>query len=230
MKIPADQALGLLQAIRRQYPTPLGDSHAAFLLDAARQLGAGLYRKNAGACIRLPDGTTVSQDILMDRAGNKYYDILRDGEGEAVPVFNCGGDIGDPSEIYDVAPQGPIPTPDQPLPAGPMYDEFRLLLEILYARHGRSRPSEEIVALHRTNPGGLDAIDAQLTLDDPPASPHNGQLDRIEAAVNEMRRSGSVHITADMLSAALPMLIRIFRQSLEQVARITVTPKKPPVA
>lgn len=108
-------SLSVVQSIRAKYPTPLGSKHAAFLLETAGTLHLGLLRKSTGTVITLPDGVTVSQDIVMASDG-RIWDILQDGEGAAVPTFNQGEPV-DPARFYAVtsapAPQ-PVPQPTPP--------------------------------------------------------------------------------------------------------------------
>ena len=100
--------------VRGKYPTPLGDSHAACLLELARTIGqgAGLLKKDAGTNILLPDGTRVAQDIIVFPNGDGY-DCLGSGETAATPQW--GGPVeGSPfpsSRYYKVGDPMPDPGP-----------------------------------------------------------------------------------------------------------------------
>lgn len=100
--------LAVIQRVRAKYPTPLGASHGAFLIEAAQQTGGKLLRKEAGTNVLLPSGVRVSQDILV--FGGEGIDILSDGEGAAIPAWQEKGPI--PGEYIDVG--GVVPQPDQP--------------------------------------------------------------------------------------------------------------------
>ena len=117
----ADQT-DVVKAVRAKYPTPLGETHAECLLEIARAIGqgAGLLRKDSGTNILLPDGTRVSQDVIVFPDGNGY-DCLGSGETLATPQW--GGPIeGSPfpaSRYYAVSapiPGIPAPIPGPPLP------------------------------------------------------------------------------------------------------------------
>ena len=113
---PAFAQLDTVKSVRARYPTPLGNQHAAFLIDIACTTGKGLLRKDWGTFVRLPDGTGVSQDILMERNG-LHYDILGDGEGAAVPRFDLVTEPPhvDPTRYYAPscgAPPAPPTIPD----------------------------------------------------------------------------------------------------------------------
>ena len=80
--------LEIIKAIREKYPTPLGATHAQFLLECAAATKMGLLRKTGGTRIALPPPhlqngfpIEVSQDILMDPASGRIFDMLEDGEG-----------------------------------------------------------------------------------------------------------------------------------------------------
>lgn len=95
--------------IRAKYPTPLADTHAAFLLEVAAALGLGLVSKTQGTRITLPSGQEVSQDVVMSPFG-KAWDILSDGEGTATPVFNQI----DPIDIARYIAVTPASQPEEP--------------------------------------------------------------------------------------------------------------------
>lgn len=112
----------IVRQIREKYPTPLGNSHAAFLIEVAQATNLGLIRKPSGTKVVLPDGTPVSQDGLMERDGSNHYDILIDGEGYAEPTWGEVGEIEasryvDPFQ-YRVEPD-PIQDPSDPPEIGP---------------------------------------------------------------------------------------------------------------
>lgn len=129
-------SLTIVASIRAKYPTPLGAEHPTFLLEVARALRLGLVIKNQGTRITLPDGTTVSQDVVMNAAGTAW-DILADGEGAATPVFNAIEPI-DPTRYYPVqaqampAPEVPQEPPQEPPPVTADYSkEFAELQDTL---------------------------------------------------------------------------------------------------
>lgn len=110
----------IIRQIRESYPTPLGSSHAAFLIEAAQATKLGLILKSSGTRIILPDGTPVSQDCLMERDGSNHYDILIDAEGYAEPTWGEVGEIEasryvDPFQYrVEDEPDDPIQDPNDP--------------------------------------------------------------------------------------------------------------------
>lgn len=117
---PVAAQRSIVAAIRANYPTPLAEKHGAFLIEVACATKKGLLRKDWGTFVRLPDGTGVSQDIVMEKDGSQHYDILGDGEGAAVPTWEPIGPI-DASRYYPplCAPStDPIELPVDLPPAG----------------------------------------------------------------------------------------------------------------
>lgn len=125
----------VVRRVRVKYPTPLGERHGEFLIEVARALGggAGLLKKTSGTKVRLPApfNQDVSQDVVVYKTseGAVHYDILRDGEGDAEPVWNLVGPV-DPTRYLDVsagsvpdvpAPPLPLPVPVPPQPARPRF-------------------------------------------------------------------------------------------------------------
>lgn len=109
--MPVPNQLSTVQAVRANYPTPLGAQHGAFLIEVARATGGKLLRKDAGSHVTLPSGQNVSQDILVFSNGQECFDILSDAEGAAVPSWQDKGVI--PGEYIDVSDQPtPNPNPD----------------------------------------------------------------------------------------------------------------------
>lgn len=112
----------IVARIRANYPTPLAGAHPAFLLEVAQTLGGGLLKKDTGTNILLPSGVRVAQDIFCRPPVNGIctcFDILRDGEGSANPVFNRSDDQPE-SRYYAVGTQPqpePEPQPDPQLAA-----------------------------------------------------------------------------------------------------------------
>lgn len=145
----------IVTAVRVKYPTPLGSTHPAFLLEVAAALRKGLLKKNTGTFITLPDGTNVSQDVVMDTTGNAW-DILQDGEGVARPTWNVSPHIDDLSRYYDVE-SSPVP-PVNPPGGNPPAD-----LAPIYAR--------------------LDALESQQDADGATLSRHTAQIDTLQAQV-----------------------------------------------
>jgi uncharacterized coiled-coil protein SlyX len=105
----------VVASIRAKYPTPLGASHALFLLEVAATLKGGLLKKTGGTVVRLPDDTTVAQDIFCEPPVSGVcvcWDILKDGEGVAEPVWNRSDD--QPEVRYYAVTPGPGPDPKPP--------------------------------------------------------------------------------------------------------------------
>ena len=122
----AGRQLSVVEQVRAKYGTPLGASHGAFLIEVACATGKGLLRKDWGTFVRLPDGTGVSQDILVepDRSG-RHIDILGDGENRAVPAWSLVVNeqtheplLVDPARFYQPT-CGVTPPPPPPPPPGP---------------------------------------------------------------------------------------------------------------
>jgi hypothetical protein len=106
----------IVERVRVKYPTPLGASHGACLLEIAQTLGggAGLLKKDWGTFVRLPDGTGVAQDIICYPNG-RIFDCLGDGDGQAIPSWHeAEGSPVDTSRYYAVG-ASPVPQP-QPQP------------------------------------------------------------------------------------------------------------------
>ena len=79
----------IVTLVRQKYPTPLGETHRAFLDEVACALKLGLVHKTTGTFIPYPAPVHgVSQDALMARDG-RAWDILQDGEGQANPAFHA---------------------------------------------------------------------------------------------------------------------------------------------
>lgn len=112
----------IVTRIRKKYPTPLGKQHAAFLMELARELKMGLLKKTTGTRIKLPKpySVDVAQDIVCERTDGvvNHYDVLKDGEGAATPVWNLVGPI-DPARYVDVGATGPMPPDPLPVPPAP---------------------------------------------------------------------------------------------------------------
>jgi len=99
----------IVARVREKYPTPLGAEHGKCLLEIASALGngAGLYKKDYGTFVVLPDGTKVSQDIICYPDG-RGYDCLIGGEAEAKPGWGGPYEL-DKTRYYAV---GAPPPPD----------------------------------------------------------------------------------------------------------------------
>jgi hypothetical protein len=82
-------SIEIVKGVRARFGTPLAESHPRFLLELVAELGPewGLLIKTGGTRITLPNGVQVSQDVITDRVGTQV-DVLGDGEGAAVPVWN----------------------------------------------------------------------------------------------------------------------------------------------
>jgi hypothetical protein len=123
--IPSDQS-SILKTLRAGFPTPLGARHAEFLVRAASLVGARLLAKHGGTVVTLPDGKTVSQDIIV--FGQTGVDILTDGEGVAGVVWGVKDEMftdtinpHDYPALLEQAQSGPVSTPIPGLP-GPEVD------------------------------------------------------------------------------------------------------------
>jgi hypothetical protein len=100
--------LAEVQSIRSKYPTPLGATHAAFLIEVAKTLGAKLFKKPGGSNVLLPNGIPVSMDIII--LNGQWIDILSDSEGAANPTWDAHDNAT--GEFVDVSGLGtPVPPP-----------------------------------------------------------------------------------------------------------------------
>lgn len=166
----------IVERVRGQYLTPLGAEHPRFLLHVASEIeragfgvNAGLLRKHGGTVIRLPDGTTVSQDFLTWRTSNGEVwgrDILADGEGSANPTWGAPEQF-DPARFYDVVPfdpptqppQNPDPPQPQP-PTSPPFDVEALKREL------RAEFDQKLSTLERDLQHEIDKLEeAQIPTD-----------------------------------------------------------------
>ncbi len=103
-----------LAAERAKYPHPLNSPELAvtILNDAAyahREDGWGLLKKTSGTNW---DGKAL--DILFNRLTGIHYDVLRDAEGDAEPVWREVGPMDLARWLAPVAPEeepGPVPVP-----------------------------------------------------------------------------------------------------------------------
>lgn len=102
--------LGAIESIRTKYPTPLGLTHPAFLIEVAQTLGVLLFKKDSGTHVTLPNGANVSQDIIVYADDHEGFDILNDGEGAAKATWSSKGTMT--GEFVSVSPiVGPAPPP-----------------------------------------------------------------------------------------------------------------------
>ena len=108
--------LGAITSIRAKYPTPLGATHPAFLIEVAKTLGVLLFKKDGGTHVTLPNGVNVSQDIVLYADDHEGFDILNDGEGAAKPDWSSKGTMT--GEFVDVSGLGSpvVGVPSQPTP------------------------------------------------------------------------------------------------------------------
>lgn len=105
---------------RKNYPTPLGKENTVKLLhDIAVEVKGGMLRKNGGnVCNIAGESITYSCDYICFKDG-RGYDVLRDSEGVAEPVWQGPNQI-DPGmcEIQEQhEPPPPLP------PTGPPSDD-----------------------------------------------------------------------------------------------------------
>lgn len=104
--------LATIESIRAKYPTPLGPTHPAFLIEVASTLGVLLFKKDSGTHVTLPNGTNVSQDIVVYPDDHEGFDILNDGEGAANPSWSSKGTMtGEFVSVAGSMPGGPSPIP-----------------------------------------------------------------------------------------------------------------------
>lgn len=145
--VPIPDQSSVVAAVRAKYPTPLGFTHSACLLEIAAAIGqgAGLLRKDAGSNILLPDGVRVSQDVIVFPNG-EGYDCLGSGETLATPQWS-GPIEGSPfpsNRYYKVSadvppppPQpGPQPGPQPQPPAGDTQGRILYVLERIAQHFG----------------------------------------------------------------------------------------------
>lgn len=167
----------VVKQVRSKYPTPLGAAHGQFLMEVASATGKGLVRKDWGTFVRLPDGTGVSQDCVMDITG-RHWDILVDGENSAGPAWELVVDSnsGQPlvleqKRYYDVPavapepPLVPLPDPEPVPPAADPASEARLrALEESFDRLAGAVKELALLAEQRFQLVGqeLDDLDGRL--------------------------------------------------------------------
>lgn len=170
-------SLQIVQQIRAKYPTPLGDQHAAFLVEVACATGKGLLRKPGGTNIPLPDGTRVSQDIVMDRSG-LHWDILVDGEGQAIPTWNLVTEppTVDPARYYGVSCSEPGPEPE-PEP-DPGHDDDLAKLQA------------QIVALTKR----VEAVEASVTEAEADAAAAKTLATNANRRIGLLKASGAINV------------------------------------
>ena len=184
--------LDLVERVRARYPTPLGGSHASFLIATAglveveTGLNCGLLRKPGGTVIRLPDGTTVSQDFLTFKFANGEVwgvDILADGEGEARPTWGTPEQFP-PERFYDVAGGAP---PDPPPPDPPPSDEIPAAVKAYVDKlvmDAEFRCQQNIVGLATTVAEEVTGVKARVTtLEEQPSGGFDPGQYRIDVSV-----------------------------------------------
>lgn len=202
--------------------------------------GFGWKRADGGR----PPSKDGMANMKMDAGRLLNFDLVTGagtGNGSFVGASSNGEDITGqvfmPLDGVDHLNGDRIPVPPVPPTPQPGVDQFAIDLIALYLRHKRDVPSPEIIALHRTNPGGLAAIDQQLTADDPPEAPSDVvvRLERIEALVRDLanKPAGSAFkLTPAMLAAVLPLIQPMITQAMagwmkdNPILRLTATPKK----
>lgn len=178
--MPVDSPLATIQTIRAKYPTPLGATHGRFLVELALALGMDLLRKSYGTHVVLPDGTGVSQDVLLDPA-RIGYDVLSDGEGAARPVWS-GPVEGSPFPLERVyRPVGRIEDP----PKGE--DSLEPLKTRLGAVEREIKASQEHVRVLDNEVGDHAAILEGI----------DSRLDRLEARVGAVELTPALEYEAD---------------------------------
>lgn len=236
-----------LEHARAAYPAVITREQAASIMNDVCWKNRGgdfdwrMFRKGSGNSVPLRD-TFISADILVHVPSNQWFDVALSADFDGpmdrnwIPTCNLGGTNGTPLSGL-VVPTGVIEEPQKPdEPQRPEHpsdlDQFAIDLIALYLKHKREPPTPDIIAVHRTNTGGLAAIDAQLTADDP--APVESQMDRIEAMIRDLASKpvSAGGFTPAMLAMVRPVLVPLltdaFKDALEKVARVTVTPKKQP--
>lgn len=139
--------LPTIRQIRAEYPTPMSAAQLGELLTRTAAAGGpewGVLLKTRGS--RCPSAVgEISCDILVHIPTEWEYDILRDAEGDAAPVWQklpakCGtpGLSGcDMARVVAVAAgpaPDPLPKPDPPAPPVPGHDplaELRARVTVL---------------------------------------------------------------------------------------------------
>jgi hypothetical protein len=125
----------VIENVRRQYPTPLGDRHRDLLAElpgalthAAPDFRFGLLKKTSGTRITLRGGAEVAQDIITVHMGDhlRTFDVLGSGETKATAQWNAtkptGRDVVE--KFYEVtAEDWPLDDDDNPLPPDDEDDE-----------------------------------------------------------------------------------------------------------
>ena len=120
--------LSALRVARAAYPTPMSPTQLGALLNEVawefRAEGWGLLSKTEGNKCPIPSGVPVSCDILVYYPTSTYFDVLRDSEGDAQPVWNKRGQIDVSRFVAPVGspelPPPPMPEPPEPGPALPL--------------------------------------------------------------------------------------------------------------
>ena len=129
--LPAQPSLlTTLEVLRAEYPTPLSPTQLGELLTRAAQSAPGwvLLAKPQGAnCPAM--GTRVSCDHLVFAPTGQGFDVLRDAEGLAVPMWSQG-DVFGPERYVAVGAPDPPPPPG-PEPAPPRPEDLTALLALL---------------------------------------------------------------------------------------------------
>ena len=116
--------LDTLRVKRALYPTPMSKVELGRLLnDVAWEFrfeGWGLLRKPQGNNCPHPSGVPIACDILVYSPQGVHFDVLRDSDGDAQPVWNNLGGIDMSRFVAPVGSPGteppPPPTPDPPVP------------------------------------------------------------------------------------------------------------------
>lgn len=102
-KMP-DNFKGAVEALRVNFPTPLGDQHWKFLVTVCQHIGpnAKLFQKDGGTNVFVPPlNKFVSTDIII--LDGWWVDILGDAENEAKPTWDAHPNAGEPNKWLDVS-------------------------------------------------------------------------------------------------------------------------------
>lgn len=108
--------LPTLDALRREYPTPMSRGQVGELLTRTAQSSPGwvlLLKESGSNCPAL--NRLVSCDYLVYAPNGQGFDVLRDVEGEAAPQWDKG-DVFTPERFVAVPAPAPPPVVTPPPP------------------------------------------------------------------------------------------------------------------
>ena len=125
-----DSLLPTLLVLRASYPTPMSKAQAGELLTVTAQMHPGwvlLSKPSGNNCPAMQ--TRVACDYLVWAATGQGFDVLRDEEGDAEPVWQRG-DVFTPDRYVLVSP---LPDPGTPPPSSGtnIDDELDAIISLL---------------------------------------------------------------------------------------------------